>query len=491
VLYSATTKVLAPDRNERMSLHEETLQDATSLLHFVDSISLVCDDGELTAAYPQSTTKFFQYIRQLATATRTHLDKFASRIPQDLSQFPDFRRELFSIRSGWMALHSFVQATVDADTLRLPTPMVDGLLSRFRQITGFADTQFAVFHVDDLNYLQVKSSHLRTIGDDLSAIVGASEFPKDLGLIGIPYSQSRSVFLNCLIPHEMGHFVYQTKGFRSALLPEIVQKLADVAGTEFTAASAELQSWHRDRLASWAEEIFCDSFACWLIGPCYSLAYIELFDLCRALLPTSTLDSTEVDSSGQFNESHPADLFRLKHHVNVLEIVGWWQEWKTYKIRHMNLLSEIRQLPSSTFFCEFGMGMDPFLIPAFEAVLPSVIMKLKDVMNNIEVGVGEFASLSDDIERYLANGVVPSTRNRKQKGPRLWGRKRSSTHYPSTVTLLNAGYKFYLQGLDELILGIHNEKLPVIDTRLKWMHKLEAWLLKAIEDHLLLNAESK
>jgi hypothetical protein len=368
--------------------------------------------------------------------------------------------------------------------------MVDGLLHRFRQITGFADTQFAVFHVDDLNYLQIKSSHLRTIGNNLSTIVGAAEFPKDLGLIGIPYSQSRSVFLNCLIPHEMGHFVYQSKGFRSALLSEIEQKLADVAGTKFTSASAEWKSWYRDRLASWAEEIFCDAFACWLIGPCYSLAYIELFDLCRALLPTLTLDPTEIASSAQFNDTHPADFFRIKQHVNILETIGWWQECKTYQTRHISLLSQIRQLPSPTFVCAFGTDMDPFLIPAFEAVLPSVTKKLQGVMNNIEVGVGEFAFLCHDIERYLANGVVPSTINRKARRFRSWGHKTTSTHYPSTVTLLNAGYKFYLQGLDDLISGIYNENLPVIDTRLKWTHKLEAWLLKAIEDHLLLSAES-
>jgi hypothetical protein len=51
-----------------------------------------------------------------------------------------------------------------------------------------------------LNYLQMPVSEIKKTTDRLERVVhDPPSFPEDLGLIGIPYSQSSSIYLNCLV----------------------------------------------------------------------------------------------------------------------------------------------------------------------------------------------------------------------------------------------------------------------------------------------------
>jgi hypothetical protein len=54
------------------------------------------------------------------------------------------------------------------------------------------------------------------------------------------------------------------------------------------------------------------------------------------------------------------------------------------------------------------------------------------------------------------------------------------------VSLLNASYKFYLQGLDFLIPNIDGAKVDNKEDRVKWAKKVEMWTAKAIEDVMLM-----
>jgi len=110
---------------------------------------------------------------------------------------------------------------------------LEALYRKFHLIAGFDKVEFTVFHLNELNYLQVRASWFRQFAQKLaSQIPNAPTFPLHLGLIGIPYSQSSAVFLNALIPHEMGHFVFQQRDISRSLLPEINNCLdAELVGT--------------------------------------------------------------------------------------------------------------------------------------------------------------------------------------------------------------------------------------------------------------------
>ncbi len=62
--------------------------------------------------------------------------------------------------------------------------------------------------------------------------------------------------------------------------------------------------------------------------------------------------------------------------------------------------------------------------------------------------------------------------------------------HPSPVTLLNAGYQFYLTKLDTLIKSI-NKNPEDFSERTRWATRLEEWIGKAIEDERLITGAVK
>ena len=66
--------------------------------------------------------------------------------------------------------------------------------------------------------MHVHTAALRNTAKAFRAIVpNAPKFPDDLGLIGMPYSQGRTAFANCLVAHEMAHYRYRGTALESTL----------------------------------------------------------------------------------------------------------------------------------------------------------------------------------------------------------------------------------------------------------------------------------
>ncbi len=191
---------------------DELRHDAASLYRFVDSISSLCDQPRDYPAYLPASEEFFKYIRLLGDSTKRYLDSFPQSVPTtDPVLYEARRSKLRLLRLTWFDIHQYVKAAVDADSLNVPLPFIDGVLRRLRKIPGLEKTDFTLFHIDELNYLQVRAGFFRDRAHRLRDILKGfdpPEFPRNTGVIGIPYSQSSSLFLNCLIPHEMGHFVF-------------------------------------------------------------------------------------------------------------------------------------------------------------------------------------------------------------------------------------------------------------------------------------------
>ena len=181
--------------------------DLTALFAFIDYI--VGDEGyrEPSVAYGPAASQILSFVTELAASCKDYIESWEV---EDDEEYDDRREELGTIRAAWKELHALIKPALDADTLRVPSAVVDGIVRRFKQLPNNADAEFALFHSSEFSYVEVRTADLGQIATKLRGIVpNAPKFPDNLGLIGIPYSQGRAVFSNCLIAHEIGHYVYR------------------------------------------------------------------------------------------------------------------------------------------------------------------------------------------------------------------------------------------------------------------------------------------
>lgn len=457
---------------------DELRHDAASLYRFVDSVCSLCDQPRDYPAYLPASEEFFKYIRLLGESAKRYLDFFPQSVPTgDPVLYEARRSKLRLLRLSWFEIHQYVKATVDADSLNVPLPFIHGVLRRLRKIRGLEKTDFTLFHIDELNYLQVRAAFFRDRAQRLRDILKGfdpPEFPRNLGTIGIPYSQASALFLNCLIPHEMGHFVFQEQDRIKDLLGDMSGAVNKVLAASISAAKAADLVWLRTTLAAWSEEIFCDLLAIWLVGPCYCFAFIELFDV------TAQFDTPVSVGPYPFFPRHPADAFRMVQHVVVLKTLGWWNEVTKFTSHYARLLQAIETIPNSafTFVSTENQQLAPYAIQAFFELVPTVHRVLKAVVGSLESGVDAFRTHDTAIEEFLRNGVVPSSIP--------VGDRRIC---PEPIALLNAAYKFYLESITTLMSQIDGQDPALAKDRARWSHRLELWITKAIEDYLLLNPE--
>jgi hypothetical protein len=461
----------------QVQLGAETLErDAAALFSFVDSICLYCYGDPESPAYIEPSEEFFKYIRRLGDATKAYLNTFRDKMPQHPRLYKPYRQKLETIRAGWSEFHKLIKPAVDADTLNVPYTLVEALTKRLQQIRELGDTKFAIFHIDEVNYLEVPVSEIQKIANGLRQLIPERpDFPPNLGMIGIPYSQSSALYLNCPISHEMGHFVFEKLGLKAKLLPDIGKQLNQITSGD--------PNWSKDRLASWAEELFCDLFAVWLIGPCYSFSYVELFGLTTTLDPSQTSGFSAIEGSLGFSRSHPADFFRIKQQVLLLKELGWWDEVDAIKSHYTDVLRNAASIDGtqdeSPF--EFQTTEQPNgaeTLQAFLKLTPLITDLVKGVMKELDSGVRGYKKYSRMIGLYLKQSVVPST---VFQDDRHW--------YPDTVALLNASMRFYLESLDDLINSIENQKTSLASHRSKWAKRVESLTTKAVEDYHLLVGE--
>jgi hypothetical protein len=469
--------------SNRVQLSVETLRaDAAALFSFIDSIRQFCVDRD-SPAYLDPSKEFFKYIRGLGDATKAYLNIFSEKAPRDPRLYQGYRQKLETIRSAWFEFHQFIKPAIDADTLSMPYPLVEALTRRLNKIKGLEKTKFVLFHLDEVNYLQIRVSEVKRTADRLATIIPDSDpFPADLGMIGIPYSQSSPLYLNCLIAHEIGHFVFQKFERKKKLLPEVEQCLKTSLSSH--AATPEMLDWSRDRLLSWAEELFCDLFATAIVGPCYSLAYVELFGLTTVLSADPSIPSgySLTTESIIFSRSHPADFFRLKQHVALLKgNSGWWKRVEAIRSHYVDVLEAAASVPDTNFVFYTHEQAAPYAaatLQGFFALALLIENVVSQVTQGLDSGVSEYERFGTLIEAHLERAVVPST---VFDGQYHW--------YPDIVALLNASMKFSLESLEKLMKSVKGQKPFIAGHRSRWINRIESLTSKAIEDHYLLATE--
>jgi hypothetical protein len=62
--------------------------------------------------------------------------------------------------------------------------------------------------------------------------------------------------------------------------------------------------------------------------------------------------------------------------------------------------------------------------------------------------------------------------------------------HATPITLLNASYRFYLEGLEDLMSKIKDQDVSSAQHRAFWMKRIENWTAKALEDVALLRSSA-
>ncbi|MGA2351236.1 MAG: hypothetical protein ABSF70_12450 [Terracidiphilus sp.] len=450
--------------------------DLTALYAFIESVAGSNVFRRSSAAYSPAAVRFFDFVLDLAASSKKHLEEWSVT---DDDEFEDRREELGTIRAAWKELHRFIKPALDADTLQVPSAVVDGIVRQFKELPGCSKTEFAIFHTSEFNYVQIRTADLRRIASKLRTIIrGAPEFPNNLGLIGMPYSQGRTAFANCLVAHEMGHFIYREMAVESTLLTEADAALKSLFSNYEQEDQGRKDLWTR-YVTRWAEELFCDLFGVMLLGPCYTYAYIEAYDLSTVLDSAGQISEERILPRIEFYEKHPSDMFRLQQQAVFLRGLPWWNHMRKGSTRFSTLLDALHNLPMETHVKQNPqLGR---LVPVLEAIIPEITKTIGRVFDEVDDGFVLFCQLNSVVQDYLAAGVVPSTLNIRTGS----GLDEVTVVTASPLVLLNAGMEFYLTRTNELMSSIQGEDLRIFDRRLHWIRRIEEWIAKAIEDESL------
>ncbi|MES2221188.1 MAG: hypothetical protein V4587_09510 [Acidobacteriota bacterium] len=461
------------------------MHDTAACFRFVKSTTAACKLGSGFPSYLEPTRELLKYIKELSLSTQDFLANFPSQIPGEPTQFRSKRELLWLIRETWTSLHVYVKPAVDADTLNVPTELVRLLTQRVHLIEKCESLEFAVIHTDKLNYFQFPPGDFEQNASNLGEIVSAqAKFPPNLGIIALPHSQVQHLFMNGLLAHEIGHFVFS----KLDCLDRIKASLSEGLRVAFAPPSdvgldAKTRLQLPEVLQDWAEELFCDLFGVHLLGPSFVLASIELFDLANLWAVNGGLDEKAGKSHFKFHSTHPARLFRLWRQTALLETLGWWNQIYENGSHYIRIMDACRHLRQGSFvFEEIGTQMGSRVLDAFHRAIETIENEVATVTTNLRDGNGlakeiqEFSKLKDIISRYLCHAVVPST---------LCIDKEFRN--PSAIVLLNAAHFFYLSGIEDLIKNSEHSTIDDIRKRDIWMERVENWTTKGLEDLTMSN----
>jgi hypothetical protein len=214
--------------------------------------------------------------------------------------------------------------------------------------------------------------------------------------------------LNCLVAHEIGEYAYAERSLNNQLQPEVEAALQLVYGSEYDKHKKTEKSFFIDTILGWSKELFCDLFAVCLIGPCYTFAYIELFDLQNLLGRDGAIATATALPTIRFYAHHPSHPFRVRYQADLLKRLDWWPHLRDIDSRSVRVMEALMELSDGDFVNADDLERRP-LVQAFFKIVPEISRQLGEIIGPLETGVHEFSQLRKHMSSYLREGIVPST----------------------------------------------------------------------------------
>ena len=121
------------------SPQDSLIHEATSLFRLVDSIDQFVAERENLFAYTEASQTFFLDVHARAHATKQSVSDLIQRLletPEHIEQH--HQMELLIEKDRWRTLHTYIKPATDADTLNLPTPLIQMATTDLRRIPGMA-----------------------------------------------------------------------------------------------------------------------------------------------------------------------------------------------------------------------------------------------------------------------------------------------------------------------------------------------------------------
>jgi hypothetical protein len=408
------------------------------------------------------------FCEQTADATSRYLEKAPLGDAEGDKTAIPASWPLAVVIKGWELLHTFIKPVLDADNLKVPYPLVQFLTEHIGRLGPVGNPRFVIEISPELNYFQHQHTDLRKALGYLQSIVGGPPVESKLGFLALPCSQSKGLFMNCLLYHEVGHYLAEETGLLS---PEELEDLRN----ELKGSFQQYTYWAVSTIQTLMEELFADLVAVKLLGLAYTLSYMELLRLVTDL---------SQDQLRTFSMDHPADTLRFREQLKILKRDGW--ERHATVLPQWAHLIQISETGTSEYSVPPDCRNDPETSQVWKLLIDRLCNsrwievihgKVDTLLTERDNPVEFFTDYGNGVRECLAHGVVPS---REQGGS-----------MPHPLGIINGGIFFLLSSMDDLYSVVRGGPKGAVAKRAFLESRVEMWCLKAIEDWLVRKRQDK
>ncbi|OHB59664.1 MAG: hypothetical protein A2173_06375 [Planctomycetes bacterium RBG_13_44_8b] len=192
-----------------LDLSPQVQNEGFCLLRLCKDLREFILSGKTRKTYLLETKRFLKYITKSLEA----IDSFVRQAVKQEIDPPLLKsklREFDSIKKVLAGLYVLTEEAVDADTLSIPYSLTIFLNHTAKIIEKPKKVALVVIGSSDLMYYKYNLKRLRKLSTDLSIVIkDYPPLPEDIGVLKFPYCAAQEVLANCVLFHEMGHYIYE------------------------------------------------------------------------------------------------------------------------------------------------------------------------------------------------------------------------------------------------------------------------------------------
>ena len=183
------------------------------ILRLCEDLSEFILSGQARKTYLHETEHFLEHIKKSLKA----IDRFIRKSINKKMAPPLAKaklKELDLIREVLSWLYTFVKEAIDADTLSIPYSLTIFLNHTATELQKPDKVSLVVLGSPNLMYYKYNLKRLRDLTKRLKkdVIQNYPVLPENIGILKFPYSSAQEVLVNCVMFHEMGHYIYEKTG---------------------------------------------------------------------------------------------------------------------------------------------------------------------------------------------------------------------------------------------------------------------------------------
>ena len=263
-------------------LDTQVRNEGVRILRLCKDLSEFILSGQARKTYLYETENFLKHIKKSLKA----IDEFIRKTINKKMAPPLAKvklKELDLIREGLSWLYTFVKEAIDADTLSIPYSLTIFLNHTATDLQKPDKVSLVVLGSSNLMYYKYNLEQLRKLTNNLASIIEKYPvLPAEIGILKFPYCAAQEVLVNCILFHEVGHYIYEKTGLQRHFYNSINSNLRvfiqdnkiieKLKPKDPDLACNKLFIYVGGLMLSWADEIFADIFAIRELGSAFHLA---------------------------------------------------------------------------------------------------------------------------------------------------------------------------------------------------------------------------